>query len=80
MLTAKEASSIARQQLFPRIEPYISAISEKIAESAMDGYSCVGYKFSGIDALHEEEVITYLRLIGYDVKISNVANYITILW
>ena len=80
MLTAKEAGSIARQQLFPKVEPYISAISEKIAKSAMDGYSCVGYKFSDIDALHEEEVITYLRLIGYDVKISNVANYVTILW
>ena len=80
MLTAKEASSIAKQKLFPRVEPYISAISEKIAKSAMDGYFSMEYRFSSDELRHSIEIITYLRSIGYTVITSNVPVYVTILW
>lgn len=80
MLTAKEANSIARQQLFHKVEPYLSVVSEKIAKEVMDGRCRVGYEFSGDEVLHMEDIITYLKLIGYDVKISNSHTYVTILW
>lgn len=80
MLTASEANSIARQILLSKVEPYISVVAEKIGKAVMDGCCRVGYEFSGDEVLHMEDIITYLKLIGYDVKISNSHTYVTILW
>jgi len=80
MLTANEASSIAKQQLFHKVEPYISAISEKIAKNAMDGCFHIRYEFSGNELEYMADIVQYLRSIGYDVRFSNINGCVTILW
>lgn len=80
MLTASEARSTAREWLLPKVEPYISVIAGKIAKEVVNGHNHVGYTFSDDELLYKEDIITYLRLSGYEVIISNSRNYVTILW
>ena len=80
MLTANEASSIAKQNLFHKVEPYISAISEKIARNAMDGCFYIRHEFSGDELEYMADIVQYLRSIGYDVRFSNISRCATIFW
>ena len=80
MLTAVDARNIAKPILYTYIEPYISAINDKIAKSALGGQNQIGYEFSGDEIEFISEIIRYLTWLGYTVKTSNSIYYITIIW